>query len=212
MRRFWAVVVGALALGTSVVACGGGSADSDTLVLRFAGFNGIGITQADSVRETSADVDVVQSLCGSGDTVEAEPFTQTTINAVFVNEEKADIVLDSYTVDLSSVADLGVRTSTLSVLIPGRRCGNSPTQSCATDDDCAIGGIPGRCQSSETLVSSLLLVDFNEKFVIGNNPEVWGLGSNIAITFYGHDDAAHSFTIPTSYVVTFDNYNNCSAG
>jgi len=209
MRRLWVAAVLAVAFGASVVACGG-SADSDSLVLRFVGFNGIGITQADSVGETSADVDVVPSLCGTETTTEPEYFTQTTINAVFVNEEKANIVLDSYTVDLSAVADLGVRTNTLSVTVPGRRCGNQPTQSCVTDADCQLGSLPGRCQSSETPVTGLALVDLSEKFVIESNPETWGLASNIRITFYGHDDAAHSFTIPTSYVATFADFDNCA--
>lgn len=209
MRRLWVAAAMAVAFGASVMACGG-SADSDTLVLRFIAFNGLGIDQADSVGETSADIDVVPSLCGNETNITPEYFTQATINAVFVNEEKANIVLDSYTVDLSAVADLGVRTGALGVTVPGRRCGNQPTQSCVTDADCQIGSLPGRCQSSETPVIGLVLVDLNEKFVIENNPEAWGLASNIRITFYGHDDAAHSFTIPTSYVATFANFNNCA--
>ncbi len=209
MRRFWVVAAMGVALGAGVAGCGG-SADGDSLVLRFLGFNGIGIDQADSVGETSADIDVVPSLCGNETNVTPEYFTQTTINAVFVNEEKANIVLDSYTVDLTAVADLGVRTNSLSVTVPGRRCGSSPTQSCVNDEDCQIAGIPGRCQSSETGVFGLVLVDTNEKFVISSNQEAWWLASNIRITFYGHDDAAHAFEIPTSYVATFGDFNNCS--
>src|SRR5262249_20688461 len=90
----------AMALLTAIVV-GCGSTAHDRLVFRFVRWDGEGITQEDSVGESSADVDVVQDCCTfnpDGSCATFEPITQTTINAIFSNEEASDIRLESYTV------------------------------------------------------------------------------------------------------------------
>jgi len=88
MRWLCGRMMGAALLAV-VTGCGSTSGD-DALVLQFVGFDSSGITQADAVRENSADVDILQEICPSKI---PEFFTSTIINATFRNNEAADLHL-----------------------------------------------------------------------------------------------------------------------
>ncbi len=203
----------------AALAWGCGSTAGDSLTLRFTGFNSLLLTQGDSVRETSADVDVVAGGCSTGEvgaTITAEPFTQTIINAVFINEEAADITLQRYRIYLPPTIN-GVPTGlgefieqTVGKNIPGGSCENI-TRSCATNDDCGVAGVLGSCVHSSTIVGGLVLFDFATKQLL-NRPQFFGVASNITIQFFGTDDANQSFEVTTSYVATFGDFNNCPTG
>ena len=189
------------------VGCGS-TGDEDSLVMKFVRYDSEGLDQADAVRETSADVDVSPSLCiGQGEEgrIEPEQFTQTAINAVFRNEQALDIQLERYTVRVGGNSGLGTFEGTISANLQGGRCANID-RSCAIDDDCVRQTTAGNCVHTETVVSGLLLFDFLTKASV--NPEVYGEGLPVEVRFFGKD-ANQSFEVATSYVTTFDNFNNC---
>jgi hypothetical protein len=205
VRGAWVVLTVFLA------ACGSGG--NDELTLAFQGFSGAGITQSDAVNPNSADVDVCQFLCLSGQNAVVEPYTQTRINALFVNRGKADIVLDDYVVSVpgSGVAD---QQRFLSARIPGGRCANNAQQECAFDDEC----IGAACTHEVTSVE-ILLFDFNFKSLVvdGQCPTLEDpFGSVISrtlttnVTFSGEDETSERRTISASYSATFDNFNSCN--
>ena len=197
------------------LACGCGSNAGDSLVLRFLRFDNTGITQADAVRENSADVDVEQDLCLSGTTITAEPFTQTVINAVFINEEAADIRLNRYRIALPKIGnqDSGLGDfieQNVTVNLPGGRCVGMDIP-CATSADCAAtggGGSASICLHTETTVHALLLFDFVTKTQL-DNPQFFGISTDLTITFFGSDDANRDLETSANYVVTFGDFNNC---
>jgi hypothetical protein len=191
--------------------CGSGGGD-DELTLAFQGFTSEGITQSDEVGPNSADVDVCQGLCISGNTVEGEPFTQTLINAEFVNRGKADIILDEYTVSVpgSGVADV---TRAVSARIPGGRCAGQPQEQCAFDDECAAGFC-----THDVATVGILLFDFNFKSLVvdGQCPSIEDpLGSvisrtrDVVITFSGNDETDERRTVTAQYLATFADFNSC---
>src|SRR5262245_48121199 len=86
------LIVGMLWLLTGCGSSGTSSQGDDGLTMALNGFTGLGIDQADFVNDTTAQVDICPGLCaggtGGGD-IEAEPFTSTFVNAIFVNRGKA---------------------------------------------------------------------------------------------------------------------------
>lgn len=220
---------------SGVIALGGCGSDrgNDELVLSFQGFTGEGIEQPDAVGQNTADVDVCQNICvgtGGGMELTAEPYSVTSVGAIFVNQGKADITLENYT--LSVFRDLngnGVRdegepgsgvpdmTYSASTLIPGGRCVSNPQQKCAFDSDC-----DGFCVRQETIVD-LLLYDFTFKDLVKDgdcpsldlNAGTFSGGSivsqtyNAIITFRGIDDADNHYQITESYNSTFADFDNC---
>jgi len=206
----------------AVLALGGCGDDRgrDDLTLSFQSFTGDIGEQADAVGQNTADVDVCQDICESGEgELEAEPFTTTRVGAIFLNQGKADITLESYT--LSVFRDLngnGVRdegepgsgvpdtTYSLSTLIPGGRCAEDPSQHCVDDSECL-----GPCTRQETTVE-LLLYDFTFKDLVkdGNCPfDIVSQTYDAVITFRGRDDADSLYRITRAYNSTFDNFDNC---
>jgi hypothetical protein len=201
-----------MALLAALAAGCGSTTSDDRQVLRFIEFNGDNITQADSVNPTSANVDVVPSICEVdefGFPTTFEVFTETIINAVFVNEEASDILLQTVTVDPGPSSGLGIIQETISTNIPGGEC-TSTGRPCAVDADCtSSGGFVGICVHTETTVGGILLFDFLAKFAV--NPAIYGEAQNVKITFTGTDDRARSFRVVAGYVVTFDNFDNCES-
>jgi hypothetical protein len=200
-------------LGLFVASCGSGGSDEDVLVLAFQGFSGEDIEQADAVNASSADVDVCQSLCVGEDSIEGEPFTNTRINALFVNRGKADIVLDTYTVSVPGSGTAPV-TRDITARIPGGRCDTNAQQQCAFDDEC-----DGLCVRQVTSVE-ILLFDFNFKALVvdGQCPTLDDpLGSvipqdrGVDLTFSGEDETEDRRTISASYRAEFADFNNCDA-
>jgi hypothetical protein len=217
------------------VACGGCGSDrgEDDLVMSFQGFTGDIGEQSDAVGQNTADVDVCQDICltdgGSGGDLMAEPYTVTRVGAIFVNQGKADITLENYTISVfrdlngNGVRDPGEpgsgvpdMTFSASTLIPGGRCDSNPQQKCALDSECL-----GRCQRQETTVS-LLLYDFTFKDLVKDGECPFDLdtgtftgGSIVSqtyeavITFRGVDDANNNYRVTRSYNSTFDNFDNC---
>jgi hypothetical protein len=205
-----------LLLGMMLAAGGCGGGGGDDLILAFQGFNSDGITQSDAVGANTADIDVCQGFCGSIDAPTVEPFTQTRVNAVFVNRGKADIVIRSYTV---SVPGSGVPDQTFSVSarIPGGRCGVQAQDQCAFDDECGLVAV---CTHQETQVE-LLLFDFTFKSLVvdGQCPSfedpfgsVISHTRDVFVTFRGEDESDENFTVRAAYQATFDNFSTCSAG
>ena len=208
----------------------GGSTSSSRLTMQFMEFNGDGIAQEDNVFQNSAQVDVCQTLCQAADiftNVVFEEFTQTTVNAVFVNNGKADILLDTYTVE---IVDSGIDpiTQHISATLTGGRCSNAPDTACASNRDCAtLGGttILGQCLHTESTVGGLLLFGFGikEEILPGQCPVCdFRTGDcsqgtkvpqafDVIVTFSGTDTTDKRFTISAGYVADFFDANNCMA-
>jgi hypothetical protein len=216
MRQLCRSVTVIALLAALLVSCGSTTGD-DRLVLRFIEFNGDGLTQADAVNSNSANVDVVPSVCQVdefGNPTSFEVFTQTIINAVFMNEESTDILLQNVHVDTGSSSGLSPFDETISANVIGGRCSNAADQSCASGGDCvSVGGgsLLGTCVHTETTVSAILLFDFLRKAQAALNPVIFGVAQNVTITFTGTDDRGRTFTVTTGYVATFDNFDNCMA-
>ncbi len=192
-------MMGAALLAALAAGCGSTSGD-DALVLQFVGFDSGGITQADSVRDNSADVDILQRTCPSGT---PEPFTQTIINATFRNNEAADLHLQQVAIAVGSLAPI---THQLDGDLPGGRC-SGIDQECSADADCisASSTTAGSCVHTEKTITGILLFDFSDKQRFLFQPGTY----NVTITFFA-SDSVHTFQTSTAYTVTFDNYNNCT--
>lgn len=226
MRRVCRAIVGTALVGALAVGCG--STSDEGLVLSFQRWDSTGITQADSVRPTSADVDVVQSCCALSmemtvcETV--EPFTVTSINATFRNEEASDIHLDGYVIHFNDprtgLGDVRIAPGGGLGSLEGGRCSNASDRQCAVDADCAIAGSLGRCEHSETTIEGLVLFDLSLKEHVNlcgrsttatSNPCLPpGETTTLSVTFFG-SDAHRSFETVAGYAAVFDNFNNCES-
>jgi len=202
MRWLCGRMMGAALLAAVVTGCGSTSGD-DALVLQFVRFDSIGLTQADAVRETSADVDIFQDICPSR---KAETFTQTIINATFRNNEAADLRLQQVVIAVGPSGSLKTITHQLDGEIRGGRCGNIDRQ-CSTDADCISGTTTGSCTHTETTINGILLFDFSDKQRFISQPGTY----NVTITFFAFDPV-HTFQVSTGYTVTFADYDNCPSG
>lgn len=195
------------------VGCGSAGSDSqgeDGLTMAFLGFTGEGVDQADVVSDGAAQVDICQDVCtggGTGGDVQPEPFTPTFVTAVFVNRGKADIILDSYSVDVPGSGVPPFRRRIGHRLVGGRCSGSDPQRACADDLDCV--GSP--CVHSESPVTLLLYdFDFKQRVRRGECPfDLESLTLNADLVFSASDETGERFTIRTSYVSTFDNFDNC---
>jgi len=217
MRRLIRLMTGVTMLAVLAGGCGstgGLNGGNDALVLQFINWDSIGLTQADSVGESSADVDVVQDVCvsGTGGVPTAEPFTQTVINAVFQNNEGSDIQLQHYSTEIGDprLSQSNIVNGTITANLTGGRCLNAATP-CVTDADCALG-VAGSCQHSQTTVTGIVLFDFvGKEFIYTvslDHPEVLGQATPLNVTFFG-SDPNRSFQITASYLVTFGDFDNC---
>jgi hypothetical protein len=215
MRRVNSLMASVTMLAVLTGGCGstGGAGGDDALVLQFIHWDSIGLTQADSVGESSADVDVVQDLCpsGTGGVPTAEPFTQTVINAVFQNNEGSDIQLQHYSTEIGDprLSQSNITNGTLAANLIGGRCVSGAP--CVTDSDCQ-SALVGSCQHSQTTVTGIVLFDFVGKAFIYtvalDHPEVLGQATPLKVTFFG-SDPNRSFQIITRYLVTFGDFDNC---
>lgn len=204
-------VTGMMLVAALIAGCGSSGGD-DRLTLAFTGFDSTGITQADQVGPTSADIDVVQDICTSttGTSSTIEPFENARINANFINNEGADITVQQVTIDFGPNSGLGangIRQHSLNENIPGGRCVTG--QHCVVDADCTVttaGGI-ATCVHSPATVPGFVLIDVDDKIHI--NPDIMGQATNVTITFFAVDDANHSFEVTTHYDIVFANYDNC---
>jgi len=217
MRRLSRLMAGVAMLAVLAGGCGstGGAGGDDTLVLQFIHWDNTGLTQADSVGESNADVDVVQDLCrsGTGGVPTPEPFTQTLVNAIFQNNEGSDIRLQHYSTEIGDprLSQSNIVNGALTRNIPGGRCPSG--LACVIDSDCG-SGLAGSCQHSQTTVSGIVLFDFVGKEFIRtvslDHPEVLGQATPLKVTFFG-SDPNRSFQVIARYLVTFENYNNCTS-
>jgi hypothetical protein len=201
MRWLSMRMAGAALLAAVVGGCGSTSGD-DALVLEFVAFDGAGITQSDAVRETSADVDILQDTCPSG---LPEPFTQTLINATFRNNEAADLHLQQVVIAVGPSGSLATITHQIDGELRGGRCDNIDKQ-CAADADCVSvsSTTPGNCVHTETTISSILLFDFSDKQRFLSQPGTY----NVTMTFFAFD-TVHTFETSTGYTVTFADFDDC---
>lgn len=216
-----------LAGALSLAGCGSGGFSghgTDQLTMSFLGFSGEGIEQQDSVGSTNAEVDVCQDICSiSGDLVdiEFEQYTQTSANALFVNNGTSDILLDRYVVSIqgSGIPD---RTSNVALLLPGGSCSDSPTTECGTDDQCNQGAT---CEHVETPVQ-ILLFDFVTKELIRGDATCPTIDFNTGqiipgtvlpvtyqtnVTFSGSDASGERFTVKAGLTAGFFDANNCTS-
>ena len=222
-----------LTLVLGAVGCGSsgfdGQGSSDSLTMSFQGFTGEGITQEDTVGNTSADVDLCQDICAiSGSlvapTVELENFTSTTANALFINQGFADILLDRYTVSVPPQTGIPDRTVQTGVLLPGGTCTTMPSTHCGSDADC---GLAGPCNHPEVPVQ-ILLYDFATKaqliptgqtcpmlgeddqgnlIIVPGNVTPFSFQTNV--TFSGSDETGKRFTVKSGMFGNFSDANNC---
>jgi len=198
----------------AVVAPGCGSTVGSSLILRFLRWDNTGITQEDSVEESSAQVDAVQDCCMvnlDGSCGAFEPFTPTIINAVFINEQGSDILLDRYTVHFDDPSSgVGDIPGSISANIIGGRCSTENLQ-CSTDADCAAvssgsSSTGAICNHTETTVSGIKLFDIATKLLV--NPAIYNFQTSITVTFFG-SDPNQTFQTAAHYVVEFEDLNNC---
>lgn len=208
--RFITVVAAAAAL---LSACGS-TTDEDALVMSFHGFTGDGITQADQVHADLAEVDILQSCCSldltTGLCTDVESYTETSANAVFQNNQQADIIIDRYEVEIAD-PDAGVprrERNAGSQVVTGKRCTTNPTQPCATDGDCAAGLGLGICLPSESFVQ-VLLFDFSDKLLILPRAEPFGATLPVNVRFFGRDLSGGEWRANVGYKARFDSFNNC---
>jgi hypothetical protein len=203
-----------------LIAAGCGSSSSeDELVLSLQGFTGEGIDQADAVSGATANVDVCQGLCTVGTTneIDVEDYTETLVNAVFVNRGKADIRLESYTVEVMN-SGLPTIQRSISANIPGGRCAIDPQTQCANDFECLIG----QCLHEETAVPLLLYdLEFKTIAVDGQCPININTGEinpgasviprnyEVVITMTGEDQVEKHRTLSAGYSSTFSDFDNC---
>lgn len=207
-----------LATGAGLVAMlalGCGSSGEDSIVMRFITFDAGNISQTDTVTPTSAEV-CVNDPNISGDLTQLPP---TFINAIFVNEEKANIHLVSYTVHFNE-SSVGVADVTAYVPgnpdLPGGMCSTGFTQ-CAVDADCAAtsgssssgSGQSATCDHSETIVGGLVLIDSETKAHV--NPRLYGQTLSLTVSFVGKDDANHKFEVEAGYAVVFSASAECGS-
>lgn len=224
-----------LTLVLGAVGCGSsgfdGQGSSDSLTMSFQGFTGEGIMQQDVVGNTSADVDLCQTICAiSGSivapTVELEDFTPTTANALFINRGFSDILLDHYTVSYetpdNAIPPTVVQTG---VLLPGGTCNSLPNQHCATDNDC---GLLGPCERTEVAVEislyslaikelirpeketcpSLGQDDQGDLIIIPGDVTPFSFQTNV--TFSGSDESGNRFNVHAGILGNFSDANNCT--
>ncbi|MFN8625444.1 MAG: hypothetical protein U0587_05610 [Candidatus Binatia bacterium] len=198
MRRLFGLMT-AMLLAAVPFGCGS-TGDDDALVLQFIRFDNTGLTQADSVGETSADVDIVQDVCAvtGGGVATFEPYTNTRINAVFHNYEASDITLNKIVIDAGANSGIPVVTHAFTGVVPGGRCLNIQ-RACAADEDCE----GGRCIHTDTTVSGILLFDFYDKAHM--LPGTF----SVKVTFFA-TDPNNSFEVRADYVVHFNNFDNCT--
>ena len=198
MRRLCGFITGTVLMTVLWSGCGSTS-NNDQLVMQFISFDNTGIIQEDSVGETSAVVDNVQEKPCSG-TQDNELFTDTLINAVFLNNEASDITLDHVVIDVGPTSGSVVPPHAIGRTLPGGLCSNIFGH-CASDADCL--SVSGACGHSDTAVSDILLFSTDEKTRIrsGTYP--------VNITFFGFD-ANRSFQTSTVYSVTFTDLQNCT--
>jgi hypothetical protein len=187
-----------VALLAAIAAGCGSTGGGDALVLQFVSFDSSGIAQSDSVGENSAEVDNEREVCSSGT---MEPFTPTTINATFRNNEAADLHLQQVAIAVGSLAPI---TRLLDGDLPGGRC-TGIDQQCSADADCISGTTTGSCVHTETTITGILLFDFSDKQRFLLQPGTY----NVTITFLA-SDLVHTFQTSTVYTVTFKDLTNCT--
>jgi len=215
MGRLINLMTGVTVLTVLASGCGSTSND-DQLVMQFLQFDNTGLTQADSVGESSADIDVFQGICpgGTGGVPTSEPYTQTVINAIFQNNEGSDIQLQGYMTQIADqrLSQSNIVNGALGTTLPGGRCLGT-SQPCVTASDCALAGVSGgTCSHSQTTVSGIVLYDFVGKAVVATvsqvHPDVLGQAIPLKVTFFG-SDPNRSFQTAANYLVTFGDYDNC---
>ncbi len=219
MRRLYGWMTACAVLAGLLWGCGStgdGTDGNDGLILQAVGFHGDGLAQSDQVRPNSADVDVVENLCmeqgqtGDAPRVTTELLTQTIVNAIFRNHQKQDIRLNQMVVHFDDPrVGFGDLTQSITGTVVGGRCSSAPERACASDADCLIGATRGTCNFGESVVSSLLLIDFAAKAAV--QPSVYGLGLPARITFSGFDVNGNHYRATTGYTVTFANFCNCGS-
>lgn len=226
------LVLGAAGCGSSGFQ---GQSGNDALTMSFQGFTDEGITQQDTVGNTSANVDVCQDICSIGaglliGQVVLETYTPTTANAIFVNNGFADILLDEYTVSTPGLG-VPVRTVSADVLLPGGRCSESPSQHCSLDTDCmsTVGVVAvATCDHVQTMVQVLLYSLVEKQLLVGDQTcpmldttttpftvipgNVTPKTHQTNITFHGSDETGKGFTVNAGLVGTFSDAINCTAG
>ncbi len=212
MRRLCRLVTGVSLLATLALGCG--SSQEDGIVMRFITFAPSDSTQNDTVTATSAEV------CVNNPNLPINlraTLTPTSVNAIFVNEEQANIHLLSYTVHFNDpsigLADVTASISGNPTLIGGM-C-STGLISCAVDADClTVGGTTGSgtgggetCDHAETTVDGIVLVDVSAKSHV--NPKLFGQATSLTVTFVGADDANRTFEVNAGYAIVFSDDVRC---
>lgn len=193
------------ALMLGLAACGSTHGNQDDQVLTVQGFDDEGITQCDTFVGSNGEIDVQQDLC---DMDTAEPFTDTFVNVNLLNNQKLDIQIDSYTINIEG-ASIGPYSFNATETAQGKRCSNDSTRSCATDANCTINTGLGTCLSSISSVP-LRLIDINTKIRL--IPDVVPLGRtfNVSVTLFGSDLSGADWQVTGDLTASFNDFNNCN--
>jgi hypothetical protein len=229
MRRLCRLITGAASLTALVMGCGS-TGQGDRLVFTFERWDTNSLSGNDVVLESSAQVDVSKDCCthAADGTCTTVDYTPTVINAVFRNQEAADMHLEEYAVQvndsaLAQAGRLGGPPTGPDTQIIGGRCSGSDTH-CAVDADCVSSGTAGSCVHTDTTVTGLLLFDLQAKDIVfqiacgadgicrtqDDNLQVLNRPVSITVTFFATDDATRSFEATANYTVTFSHINTCT--
>lgn len=204
MRRVCRLTAG-VAMLVGFVSCGSTGGNEDAQVLTIQSFDAEDITQCDQFVGSNGEIDVKQDLC---DMDNAEPFTDTFVNVNVLNNQKLDIQLNSYEIDIEGADIIGTYSFDATSTARGKRCSTDSTRACATDDQCTVGTAVGICTSVISTIP-LRLVDINTKLRL--TPIIVPLGRtfNVNITLFGSDISGEDWTVSGGITAAFNDFDNC---
>jgi hypothetical protein len=202
-------------LSLMVWGCGsdsfGGTGQGTLQLVRF----GTGAEeQPDAVGATGAQIDVCQNICmqqgggGGGGQMLPEPFTSTLVAAFVVNRGKSDITVDSIQVSYPNSGLVDLNTAVAGgFAVPGGRCSNNPSQSCAAAFEC--GG--QLCVNQETAIPFTML-SLDRKSLLAGNDCGTGLDPFIIPSFViirGRDADGEGFAVSGGINLEIADFDNC---
>lgn len=170
---------------------GGGSVDNGTTSkVRISAVN---VSDTSSISTYTTSIDIVQDRCVSGDTVTAEPFTDSTVTFAIVNNTTNIIKITGVSYKVSNAYGTGVIAASGKLSVTG-------SAASAVDANGGTGS-----------VASLLFNAKNgSKQIYGDSKNLTEGFKNVNFTLYGENELGDEFTITASTALSFDNFGRCS--
>jgi hypothetical protein len=212
MRWLRGLAILVVGLSAAQFGCGsdsfGGTGQGTLQLVRF----GSGADeQPDSVGNTSAQADVCLNFCGATNILEEatlEPFSSTQVAAFLVNRGKSDITIRSIQASFpnSGLPDLNTAVAG-GFAVPGGRCVDNPSVSCAADFECN-GSF---CVTQETPINFTILDLERKQLLAGDECNTGLVPRSIPsfVTIAGIDAEGENFTISGGMNIEVANFDNC---